>query len=203
MPTQHSEVPTEIDGLQVSPLDGPVFFWVLSGHRRIVVGDWSDLKVLGRRIFRRFRGGQGHWDNLQPTLLRLETPGRPAAAVLFGQHVLGYVRPWKLDGHEILPGSEPAMIARGSRHGFHLISPVLVPSIEHGRELLRDLRDENGARPIEWRHYRGEYPDQPMDKLFPSGSSGIRTDLEHELTETFGPAGRARQAFTRPDAVAS
>lgn len=95
------------------------------------------------------------------------------------------------------------MIARASRRGFHLISPVLVPSIEHGRELLRTLRDEHGAHPIEWCHYRGEYPDQPMDKLFMSASSGVRTDLERELTETFGPAGRARQAFTRPDAVAS
>jgi len=196
------EVPAEIDGLQVSPLEDPIFFWVLSEHRRIFVGDWSNLKVLGKRVFRRFRGGQGHWNNLQSTLLRLETPGRPAAAVL-GRHVLGYVRPWKLDGHEIVPGSEPVMIARSSRRGFHLISPVLVPSIEHGRELLRDLRDEHSARPIEWRHYCGEYPDLPMDKLFLSGSSGIRSDLEHELTATFGPAGRARQAFTRPDAVAS
>jgi hypothetical protein len=202
MPTLLSDVPTEIDGLQVSPLEDPIFFWALSEHRRIVVADWSDLKTLGRRVFRRFRGGHGHWNNLQSTLLRLETPGRPAAAV-FGRHVLGYVRPWKLDQHEIVAGSEPVMIARPSSRGFHLISPVLVPSIEHGRELLRDLRDARGARPIEWRHYQGEYPDQPMDKLFLSGSSGVRTDLEHELTETFGAAGRARQAFTRPDAVAS
>jgi hypothetical protein len=41
------------------------------------------------------------------------------------------------------------------------------------------------------------------DPMFFWVSGGVRTDLEHELTETFGPAGRARQAFTRTDAVAS
>lgn len=166
----------------------------------MVFSDWGQLKALGRRVFRRYRGGQGHWNNLQSTLHKLEIPGRPAAAVL-GQHVIGYVKPWKLDEHEVLADSEPAMIARASRRGFYLISPILVPSVEHGRDLLRQLRDEHGASPAEWQCYRGEYPGQPMDKLFLSGSSGLRTQLEHELTESFGPAGRARQAFTRPDAA--
>ncbi|HEX5594140.1 MAG TPA: hypothetical protein VFX35_12435 [Solirubrobacterales bacterium] len=191
--------PAEIKGLRASPAD-PVFFWVKEDRRRIVFAEWGQLKVLGRRVFRRYRGGQGHWNNLQTTLHKLETPGRPAAAVL-GDHVLGYIKPWKLDEHELLPGSEPVLIARASRRGFYLMCPVLVPSVEQGRDLLRLLRDEHGAVPHEWQCYQGEYPDQPMDKLFLSGSSGVRTQLEHELTESFGPAGRARQALTRPDAA--
>lgn len=84
-----------------------------------------------------------------------------------------------------------------------MISPVLVDSMEHGRELLRRLRDEHGASPTEWQCYHGELTSQPVDKLFMVGSQGLRTELEHELTQSFGPAGRSRQAFTRPDAVAS
>lgn len=127
--------------------------------------------------------------------------GVPPAA-RFGQHVLGYVRPWKLADHEIEVGSTPAMIASASHRGFHLISPIVVPSIQHGRDLLRRLRDEHGIVPAEWRCYHGEYPAEPIDKLFLAGSGGVRTDLEHELTQTFGPKGQARQAFTRPDALA-
>jgi hypothetical protein len=193
-------VPEEISGLPVSPAD-PVFFWVLAPKRRMVVADWGQLKVLGRRVFRRFRGGQGHWNNLQSTLLKLEAPGRPSAAVL-GPHVLGYIRPWKVDGHEIEPDTKPVMVARASQNGFYLMSPVVVPSIEHGRELLRTLRDDHGASPEEWGCYFGEYPSDPMEKLFMSGSGGLRTELEHELTQSFGPEGRARQGFALPDALA-
>jgi hypothetical protein len=91
------------------------------------------------------------------------------------------------------------MIAKASRRGFYLLSPVLVPSVEHGRALLRHLRDEYGEAPTQWQCYQGEHPEQPVDKLFMAGSTGLRTELEHELTQSFGPAGRARQAFTRPD----
>lgn len=185
--------------MPVSPAKDPIFFWTLGSRRRIVVSDWGQLKVLGRRVFRRYRGGQVHWNNLQPTLHKLEVPGRPTAAV-FNRHVVGYVRPWVLDGHDLAPDSKPAMIAKASRRGFYLISPVLVRSVEHGRELLRLLRDEHGASPEEWQCYQGELPSQPMDKLFMQGGAGLRTELEHELTQSFGPAGRARQAFTRPDA---
>lgn len=191
--------PSELTGLSVSP-SNPIFFWVRSERRRIVVADWGQLKILGRRVFRRFRGGQGHWNNLQTTLRKLEIPGRPVAAI-FGHHVLGYVKPWQLDAHELIPGSQPAMVARASRRGFYLISPILVPSIEHGRELLRQLRDEHGASPKDWQCYHGEYPAQPIDKLFLANSPGLRTELEHELTASFGPEGQARQAFARPDAT--
>jgi hypothetical protein len=191
-------VPDEIRGLDVTPAEVPVFFWAYRGHRRVVVAEWGELKVLGKRVFRRFRGGQGDWNNLQSTLLRLETPGRPAAAVM-GEHKLGYIRPWVRSGQELSPDSEPALIARASRRGLHLISPLLVPSVEEGREFLRELRDHHGGSPKEWACYYGEFPSQPMDKLFMSGSAGVRTQLEHDLTQCFDAEGRARQAFTRPD----
>lgn len=192
--------PTELSGLPISPAEDPVFFWTLGPRRRIVVSDWGQLKVLGRRVFRRYQGGQTHWNNLQATLHKLEVPGRPTAAV-FNRHVVGYVRPWVLNDHDLATDPKPAMIAKASRRGFYLISPVLVSSVEHGRELLRSLRDAHGATPAEWRCYSGELPSQPMDKLFMAGSAGLRTELEHELTQSFGPAGQARQAFTRPDAL--
>lgn len=198
---QTLSVPSELTGLDVSPADDPVLFWTHQDHRRIVVADWGDLKVLGQRLFKRFIGGRGHWADLQSSLHKLQDPGWPAAAVIGGpvRHVLGYVRPWTIDGQEIVDGSKPVVIARASRRGFYLISPVLVPSVEHGRELLRQLRDEQGISPQDWRCYYGEFPPDPMEKLFMPGSPGVRTELEHELTMTFGPKGRARQAFTRPD----
>ena len=94
------------------------------------------------------------------------------------------------------------MIAKRSQgRGFYLISPVLLPGVEHGRELLRRLRDQRGAVPTEWRCYEGEAPDEPMDKLFTAGSGGVRTELEHRLTQSFGPAGQARQALIRPNTL--
>jgi hypothetical protein len=155
---------------------------------------------LGQRVFGRFRGGKAHWRDLQATLHKLDVPGKSSAAV-FKPHVVGYVRPWVLEDQDLAEDSKPAMIAKASRRGFYLISPVLVPSVEHGRKLLRHLRHEHGASPTEWQCYRGESPSQPMDKLFMAGSAGLRTELEHELTQSFGPAGQARQAFTRPDAL--
>lgn len=192
--------PNEIEGLPVSPAEDPILFWTCGSNRRIVVADWGELKILGRRVFRRYRGGQGHWNNLQAMLHKLEVPGMPAAAV-FNGHVVGYIRPWTLNGQEIAVDSKPAMIAKASRRGFYLINPVLVASIEHGRELLRRLRDQRGASPVEWQCYHGEAPGQVVEKLFMNDSQGIRTELEHQLTQSFGPAGRARQAFTRPDAL--
>ena len=192
--------PAGISDLRVSPAQTPVFFWTNGSNRRIVVSDWAQLKVLGQRVFRRFRGGSAHWRNLQATLHKLDVPGRPSAAI-FKPHVVGYVRPWALEDQNFEAGSKPAMLAKASRRGFYLISPVLVPSVEYGRKLLRHLRDEYGEVPTKWQCYQGELPEQPMDKLFMAGSAGLRTELEHELTQSFGPAGKARQAFELPPAA--
>jgi hypothetical protein len=164
------------------------------------VADWADLKVLGQRVFRHYLGGKGRWLDLQATLHRLIDPGRPTAAI-FGDHVVGFVRPWVFADVEFAPPSEPAMMARASGRGFHLISPLLLANVEDCRRLLRKMSGEEKTSPKEWRCYSGECPADPMGKLFFAGNSGLRTELEHQLTLSFGPEGRARQSYTRPDAA--
>jgi hypothetical protein len=179
-------------GLSEGPI---VVFWSHTEQHRLVIPiGWAEAKALWQRILRRFHGGLRHYTNAQASLGQLAECGVPVST-RFHEHLVGLVRVY---GHGSLEGLAPVMICKeGGPTGREPRMPILVPSIEVGRNVVRQYRD-CGIRAHDWRCYNGEYLEVSAEKLFrkaPDGSVVGRTQLEEDLVACFGPAGRARQKF--------
>jgi hypothetical protein len=176
------------DRLEIAPV--PVVAWRYRGHRRVALPpNATASRELFKRVMRRYIGGRAQHATLLEQFAELIEPDRPLTA-RFRDHIVTIVRPFYAAG--ALDAVEPVFICQEGRGGRPRV-PCLFAEVEPAREFVRTVAP---AVPlVGWRRYDLEILEDAGDRLRFSKGASLRTALESEIVENFGPAGRDRQGL--------